>query len=162
MEWRNGLESGVQRQWSTMNTENTFNAIFWALFVLMFSMRFWFAFRVWRMGERLRADRVAHQREGLWTHVSGYVFWLLLAAVALLWFQGNSLRRLAFPAPDWLRWAGFALGLASVGLFAWSHAILGRFWSSYLQLRPGHRLITDGPYARIRHPIYSAGRAPHC
>jgi protein-S-isoprenylcysteine O-methyltransferase Ste14 len=139
-----------------MNTERTFNAIFWALFVLMFVMRFWFGFRVWRTGERILADRDAHQREGLWVHVTGYVFWLLLTGVVVLWFQGDSLRRFAFPAPDWLRWAGFGLGLASVGFFAWSHAVLGRFWSSYLQLRPGHRLMTDGPYSRIRHPMYSA------
>jgi protein-S-isoprenylcysteine O-methyltransferase Ste14 len=139
-----------------MNAEKAFNAIFWGLFVLMFLMRFWFGFRVWRTGERVTAERGAHQREGLWTHVTGYVFWLLLAAVILLWLQGDSLRGFAFPAPDWLRWAGFASGLASVGLFAWAHAVLGRFWSSYLQLRPNHRLMTDGPYSRIRHPMYSA------
>ena len=139
-----------------MNTEKLFNAVFWALIVLMLLMRFCFALRVWRAGERLLADRAAHQREGLWTHVTGYVFWLLLAAVTLLWFQGNSLRSLAFSAPDWLRWAGGGLGVASVGLFAWAHAVLGQFWSSYLQLRPGHRLIREGPYARIRHPIYTA------
>jgi protein-S-isoprenylcysteine O-methyltransferase Ste14 len=43
-----------------------------------------------------------------------------------------------------------------VGLFAWTHVTLGRFWSPCLQLRPDYRLITDGPYARIRHPMYSA------
>jgi protein-S-isoprenylcysteine O-methyltransferase Ste14 len=139
-----------------MNTEIAFNAIFWVLFASMLLMRFWFGFRVWRTGERLRADRAAHQREGLWVHVTGCLFFLLLAALVLLWFQGDSLRRFAFPAPDWLRWAGFGLGMASVGLFAWTHAVLGRFWSSYLQLRPGHRLMTDGPYSRIRHPMYSA------
>src|SRR5262245_46182258 len=140
-----------------MDIENTFSAIFWALFVLMFLMRFWFGFRVWRTGERLTAERGAHQREGLWTHVVGYVFHLLLGALVLyLWFQGGSLRRFAFPAPDWLRWAGFGLGLASVGLFAWTHAVLGRFWSPYLQLRAGHSLIIVGPYARVRHPMYSA------
>jgi hypothetical protein len=31
-----------------MNTEEVFNAIFWTLLVLMFLMRFWFAFCVWR------------------------------------------------------------------------------------------------------------------
>ena len=140
-----------------MDTGKTFNAIFWTLFVLMFLMRFWFGFRVWRTGERLTAERGAHQREGLWTHVTGWGFHLLLAAVVVhLWFLGGNLRRFAFPAPNWLRWAGFGLGLASVGLFVWTHAILGRFWSSYLQLRPAHRLITHGPYARIRHPMYSA------
>jgi protein-S-isoprenylcysteine O-methyltransferase Ste14 len=93
----------------------------------------------------------------LWARVVEYVFLLLLAAlVPLLWFQGGSLESFAFPAPPWLRWAGFGLGLASVGLFVWTHSVLGRYWSPYLQLRPGHRLIADGPYARIRHPMYSA------
>jgi protein-S-isoprenylcysteine O-methyltransferase Ste14 len=90
-------------------------------------------------------------------HVVEYVFFLLLAAlVPLLWFQDGSLQNFAFPAPGWLRWAGVGLGMASVGLFAWTHTVLGRFWSPYLQLRPGHRLIADGPFARIRHPMYSA------
>jgi protein-S-isoprenylcysteine O-methyltransferase Ste14 len=140
-----------------MNTEEVLNAIFWTLLVVMFLMRFWFAFRVWRTGERLRADRAAQQREGLWAHVTGYLFFLLLAALVLhLSFQGGSLRRFAFPTPTWLRWAGFGLGITSVGLFAWTHVVLGRFWSPHLQLRPGHRLMTAGPYARIRHPMYSA------
>lgn len=140
-----------------MNTEEVFKAIFWTLLVLMFLLRFWFAFRVWRTGERLGAHRAARQREGLWTHVIGYSFFLLLAALVLhLWFHGGSLRSFAFPAPDWLRWTGLGLGITSVGLFGWSHQVLGRFWSPYLQLRPSHRLIIQGPYARIRHPIYSA------
>lgn len=139
-----------------MNTEKTFNAIFWALFVLMFLLRFLFGFRVWRTGERLLPDRAALQREGFWTVTLDRLFSLLLAVVVLLWLLGDSLRSLAFPAPDWLRWAGLGLGMTSVGLFAWTHAVLGRFWSTTLQLRTNHQLITAGPYARIRHPMYSA------
>lgn len=140
-----------------MDTEKTFNAVFWTLFVLMFLMRFWFAFRVWRTGERIGGDRAARQRMGFWTDLTDWLFLLLLAAIiAHLYFRGGNLRRFVFPAPDWLRWAGCALGITSVGLFAWAHAILGRFWSPHLQLRPGHKLITGGPYARIRHPIYTA------
>jgi protein-S-isoprenylcysteine O-methyltransferase Ste14 len=140
-----------------MNTEDAFNVIFWTLLALMFSMRGWFGFRVWRTGERLLPDRAARQREGLWPHVIAWVFFLLLGALVLNFcFQGSSLRRFAFPAPTWLRWAGFGLGITSVGLFAWTHVVLGRFWSTALQLRHGHRLITAGPYARIRHPMYSA------
>jgi protein-S-isoprenylcysteine O-methyltransferase Ste14 len=135
----------------------TFKALFWTLLALMLSMRFWFGFRVWRTGERLSADRAALQRESVWAHVTGWLFSLLLAVLAVhLWVLGGNLRRFAFPAPDWLRWAGFGLGIMSVGLFVWTHGILGRFWSPHLQLRPGHRLITAGPYARIRHPMYSA------
>ena len=140
-----------------MNTEEVFKAIFWVLLVSMFLMRFWFGFLVWRKGERIRAERGALEREGLWARVIEGLFFLLLAALVLnLGFRGGSLREFAFRAPLWLRWAGVVLGIASVGLFAWTHTALGRFWSPYLQLRPGHRLIADGPYARIRHPMYSA------
>ncbi len=92
----------------------------------MLSMRFWFAFRVWRTGERLSADRAALQRESLWAHVTGWLFFLLLAAVAVhLWILGGNLRKFAFPAPDWLRWAGLGLGIMSVGLFVWTHETPG-------------------------------------
>lgn len=140
-----------------MNTDKVFKATFWTLLVLMFVMRFWFALRVWRTGERIRPERGARQREGLWAHVFGGLFFLLLVALAVhLGFRHGSLREFTFPAPPWLRWAGLVLGMTSVGLFAWTHAALGRFWSPHLQLRPSHRLIADGPYARIRHPMYSA------
>jgi protein-S-isoprenylcysteine O-methyltransferase Ste14 len=140
-----------------MNTEDMFHVIFWTLLVSMFLTRSWFGLRVWQAGERLLPDRAAVQREGLWANVIACLFFLLLAALIVqLCFRGGSLRAFAFPTPPWLRWTGLALGVTSVGLFAWTHAALGRFWSTALQLRPGHRLITAGPYARMRHPMYSA------
>ena len=139
-----------------MGTETPFTIVFWTLLAVMLSTRSWFAFRVWRTGERIGTDRAAREREGFWARTLDQLFMLLVAAVVLLWFQGNRLRSLAFPAPPWFRWAGVGLGITSVGLFAWTHAVLGRLWSTTLQLRAGHRLITEGPYARIRHPMYSA------
>jgi len=140
-----------------MDAEKAFDAIFWTLLASMISLRVLFTFRVWRTGERIRADRAARQREGLWAHVVAYLFILLLVALAVyLLFQGGSVRRFAFPAPTWLRGMGVGLGVTSVGLFVWTHVVLGRFWSPYVQLRPSHRLITAGPYTRIRHPMYSA------
>ena len=56
----------------------------------------------------------------------------------------------------------YALGL---WLFHRSHADLGTNWSITLELREQHRLVADGLYRRIRHPmylallIYSAGQA---
>ena len=140
-----------------MKAEEVFEVIFWTLFASMFAMRFWFAFRVWRTGEQLRADDAAHEPMGFWARITDWLFLLLLAAIVVhLTLLGGDLRRFAFSAPNWLRWAGCALGVISVGLFAWAHAILGRFWSPHLLLRRGHQLITRGPYAGIRHPIYSA------
>jgi protein-S-isoprenylcysteine O-methyltransferase Ste14 len=63
---------------------------------------------------------------------------------------------LSIPLPDWLRWAGYAAGLAGLGLWTWTQAALGTAWSPQLQLRGEHRLVTTGPYAWVRHPLYSA------
>ena len=41
-------------------------------------------------------------------------------------------------------------------LFHRSHADLGTNWSITLEIREQHRLITQGVYRRIRHPMYSA------
>jgi protein-S-isoprenylcysteine O-methyltransferase Ste14 len=52
--------------------------------------------------------------------------------------------------------AGAALLAAGLWLFHRSHADLGTNWSITLEVRAGHRLVTNGVYRRIRHPMYSA------
>ena len=50
-----------------------------------------------------------------------------------------------------------ALSLATgLWLFCRSHADLGTNWSITLEVRQEHRLITQGVYRGIRHPMYSA------
>ena len=45
--------------------------------------------------------------------------------------------------------AGVALARAAIGA-------LGKQWTLVAQTAEGHRLVTTGPYARVRHPIYTA------
>jgi protein-S-isoprenylcysteine O-methyltransferase Ste14 len=49
------------------------------------------------------------------------------------------------------------LGLTLVGLaFAvWARFSIGRNWSGLIELKKEHQLIRSGPYAIVRHPIYS-------
>jgi protein-S-isoprenylcysteine O-methyltransferase Ste14 len=140
-----------------MNNEGTFRLAFWSLFGLTMFMRIWFAIRVRRAGERLLPDRAALRREG-WRICAMRLFVLLLlvALIVLLVLNPPWKPKLDFALPCWLRWAGFAMGLASLGLWTWTHVALGTFWSAQLQLRANHRLVTSGPYSRIRHPMYTA------
>ena len=67
-----------------------------------------------------------------------------------------SLSRL--PGPLALVLAGFAVVLAwgSASFAIWAQRALGREWSFAARLVEGHRLVTAGPYAIVRHPIYAA------
>lgn len=37
-----------------------------------------------------------------------------------------------------------------------THRALGIHWSTTLQFKEGHSLITTGPYGLIRHPMYTS------
>ena len=45
---------------------------------------------------------------------------------------------------------------ATVWLFAWASRTMGRNWSIVARTRGDHALVTAGPFAWIRHPIYTA------
>jgi protein-S-isoprenylcysteine O-methyltransferase Ste14 len=47
-----------------------------------------------------------------------------------------------------LTWIGIAFAI-------WARHHIGKYWSGSVSLRAGHELIRTGPYARIRHPIYT-------
>ncbi len=45
---------------------------------------------------------------------------------------------------------------ATVWLFVWAARTMGRNWSIVARTRGDHALVTAGPFAWIRHPIYTA------
>jgi protein-S-isoprenylcysteine O-methyltransferase Ste14 len=57
--------------------------------------------------------------------------------------------------PDWAGWA-MTLVVATGLLFTWwARIALGALWSSMVGRKEGHDLIASGPYAIVRHPIYT-------
>ena len=54
-----------------------------------------------------------------------------------------------------VRWVGAAVFLAGLALAIWARRHLGRNWGHPMSLREGHELVTSGPYALVRHPIYA-------
>lgn len=49
-----------------------------------------------------------------------------------------------------------ALLAVALVLFVWATAAMGRNWSLVARTRDDHRLVTTGPFAVVRHPIYTA------
>jgi protein-S-isoprenylcysteine O-methyltransferase Ste14 len=62
--------------------------------------------------------------------------------------------RLWPPLPA-LDWTMVALCVAGCTFCWWARLHLGRLWSGGVIVREGHRVVDTGPYAIVRHPIYS-------
>jgi protein-S-isoprenylcysteine O-methyltransferase Ste14 len=95
-------------------------------------------------------DRAGRLRDAvaLACGVAGFVVPILWAVSG--WPAGADL------APrSWARTAVGGLVVAgALWMFHRAHANLGPHWSSRLELRAGHQLVTAGLYRRIRHPMY--------
>jgi protein-S-isoprenylcysteine O-methyltransferase Ste14 len=50
---------------------------------------------------------------------------------------------------------GALMVAAGLGFSVWARVHLGQHWSGHVTLKAGHRLIRSGPYAIVRHPIYT-------
>jgi len=84
----------------------------------------------------------------------------LLFAAAMVWLW----RPLPLALPAVVRWACSALGaliyFPSLGLYLWGLRTLGTMFGPStgfgVRLQAEHRLVTTGPYALVRHPMYLA------
>ena len=59
------------------------------------------------------------------------------------------------PHVDALAWTGVVLCIAGLAFCVWARFTLGSNWSGVVTFKGGHELITKGPYAIVRHPIYT-------
>jgi protein-S-isoprenylcysteine O-methyltransferase Ste14 len=56
----------------------------------------------------------------------------------------------------WIQFIGMFIVLCSLLLQLWARLHLGRFYAERAEIQPGHRLIDTGPYAYIRHPLFTS------
>src|SRR5258708_562803 len=50
---------------------------------------------------------------------------------------------------------GVVLEALGLGFSVWARVHLGQYWSGTIDIKPEHQLISGGPYAFVRHPIYT-------
>ncbi len=60
-----------------------------------------------------------------------------------------------WPAGLWPFWLGAAVTVAGLLFAVWARGYLGSNWSRSVTIKQDHELIITGPYAMVRHPIYT-------
>lgn len=61
-----------------------------------------------------------------------------------------------YPASIWAVTLGAGIFALALWVFRISHKALGRNWSITLEIRDRHKLVCGGPYAMVRHPMYTS------
>jgi len=82
----------------------------------------------------------------------------LALAVLLLWGPPpplDALRARFLPSSRAIEWSGAALVALGLAFTVWARLHLGTNWSGIVTVKRGHELVTSGPYAIVRHPIYT-------
>jgi len=129
---------------------NGWGALVWlAAFVAMAAIRMPFA-------RRTRVNTVVlAQKDATETLLLAGMF-LTMMVLPLLHLATGVFAVADYRLPLWATAAGAAVQLPFLWVFWRSHADLGRNWSPGLEVREDHTLITNGVYARVRHPMYAA------
>jgi protein-S-isoprenylcysteine O-methyltransferase Ste14 len=82
----------------------------------------------------------------------------LVAAGWLLWadrLPGSFLNERIFPWAPWIFCTAVLITAIGLSFAVWARIHLGRNWSGTVTIKQEHELIGSGPYAIVRHPIYT-------
>ena len=115
----------------------------WIVFVL-----YWIVSAI-RTRNTLQTESFASRYAILLIEVAGFV--LLFRHSAEIGFPGNRFMHPSLASAI----VGSILTWMGIGLAIWARYHLAEYWSARITIKEDHQLIRTGPYARLRHPIYS-------
>jgi protein-S-isoprenylcysteine O-methyltransferase Ste14 len=109
---------------------------------------------VWLGGLAFTKRAVRRQPTGarLFTLATALTGFVLLGSS---WFTHSWLATRFLPEAEQLELAGLILTVVGCMFAIWARITLGGNWSAQATVKAGHQLITGGPYAVTRHPIYT-------
>ena len=115
----------------------------WIVFVL-----YWIVSAI-RTRDTLQTESFASRYAILLIEAAGFV--LLFRHSAGIGFLGNRVMHRTLASAI----VGSILTWMGIGLAIWARYHLAEYWSARITIKEDHQLIRTGPYARLRHPIYS-------
>jgi len=115
----------------------------------------WYAFAAYWAITALRVNRTKAREKSVDRLVTLVVVILAYNLLFSNWLRMGVLGLRFVPQEEWIGWAGIALTFVGVAISIWARHCLGVYWSARVTLKEGHQLVCSGPYAFVRHPIYT-------
>lgn len=115
----------------------------------------WIAFLVfWRI--KAAGNKTTQRLEPAASRITRLItFLIVIVLFSIPHIPVPWLYRQLWPVGLWPFWIGAALTVAGLLFAVWARLHLSSNWSSSVTIKQGHDLITTGPYALVRHPIYT-------
>ena len=112
----------------------------------------WAAFLLTWFGAAWRSKRTVRHSRAM---VAGFAGFILVVVLVHLLLQRLP-KGLVTPSPSVARGvAGSVLCVSGIAYAIWARLSLGRNWGLPMSEKVHPELVTAGPYARVRHPIYA-------
>jgi protein-S-isoprenylcysteine O-methyltransferase Ste14 len=123
--------------------------------VWVFGVVAWYVIR-YPFERRAKRSRVVSDRRSP-SDIAGLAAALLGLAIVPGFYVATGIPKTAdYPASACAIALGSIVFATALWVFRRSHKELGRNWSITLEIRERHKLVCTGPYAVIRHPMYTS------
>ena len=90
-----------------------------------------------------------------WSQFAGVRVGLILVVLLLIRLRVVKDHQVTATGNPWLLGIGLVIFVLGLALAVWARVYLGRNWGMPMSQKADPELVTTGPYARVRHPIYS-------
>ncbi|MFX0183506.1 MAG: methyltransferase [Candidatus Hodarchaeota archaeon] len=133
-----------------MNEELVFRILFISIYAVFAGVRVYY-----------RSQSLGRTSEKEYTQKTKAIIALMLAILGYFLVIGlwiiipQTILVFQIALPFWVRWAGVGIAVIAIALTVWIHRVLGRQYSAKWEIQKNHKLITVGPYSRVRHPMYT-------
>lgn len=111
-----------------------------------------------RKADRDSGEKISRKADGTAfmtiIRIGGLILWLspLVYLINPAWMAWSKIG-----LPEWIRWFGVAIGiLCTFGVY-WLFSSIGTGITPTSATRKEHKLVTNGPYRWVRHPLYTVG-----
>lgn len=115
----------------------------------------WYVFGAYWLINWLRVKPTKARETSVDRFITGAI---VVGSFCLLFKESTAIGPLGFrfvPKDTRIIWLGIAITWLGVIVAVWARYSIGEYWSARVTLKEGHQLIRSGPYAFVRHPIYT-------